>query len=158
MALHEDIQLKEIKQKLARYCAYRERCSSEAYAKLESLGCNAVQTEQVMQFLINEKFIDDQRFANAYARGKFNLNHWGKAKIKLALTQKSLSPAIIEAALKEINTEEYMSKIKSLVIKKWEALEGSEPYIRKNKVAQSVMRKGYEPNIVWEMINDMESA
>ncbi|UPT68475.1 MAG: RecX family transcriptional regulator [Sphingobacteriales bacterium JAD_PAG50586_3] len=105
-------------QKAAAYCAYRERTVAEVTDKLRTLGATDVQKEKIIAKLIAEKYIDESRFAASFVRGKFNVNKWGRLKIKAELNFKGIDKKQVEKALKEINESDYLSTLKKLLEKK----------------------------------------
>ena len=98
----------ELNAKLARFCAYQERSKGEVLQKLAQLGADQKQSDKVLKWLADEKYIDDARFAAAYARGKFRSNNWGKIAIAHGLRQRGIGQSMIERALEEIPESEYM--------------------------------------------------
>jgi len=145
--------MQEAKLKAGNYCAYQERTHQEVRDKLYSYGLYSDEVEEILTDLITENYVNEERFAKAFAGGKFRLKHWGKRKITYALQQKRVSSYCIDQALKEINDEEYEKKIKDLINKKSNELTGDN-YMIKNKTAQFLIGKGYESEIVWPIINE----
>lgn len=137
------------KVKAAKYCAYQERTQQEVRDKLYQYGLYSDAVEEVLTELIMEGFVNEERYAQAFCRGKFNQNKWGRIKIVSMLRQKGLSNYCIQIGLKEISEEEYQAQIKALVHKKWAALEDEDDYSRKHKTVRYLMGKGYEPDLVW---------
>jgi regulatory protein len=144
--------LKQVKRKIASYCAYRERCTSEVQEKLTSYECQSDEIEELLLFLEAEGFLDDERFCQAYARDKFRQNKWGKIKIRMYLKQKELPADQIEEGLNRIPDDEYIDVLEQLVQKKYRTVAGDNEYIKSNKTAQSIVGKGYESDLVWSAI------
>ena len=144
--------MKAAKIKAGDYCAYQERTQQEVRDKLYALGLHRDEVEEVLTELIIEKFVDEERYAKAFASGKFRLNKWGRIKISYVLRQKKLSEYCIEKALREIDGEEYEQQIARLIDKKYNQLHG-EAYIVKNKVVQYLGGKGYELDLVWKILD-----
>ncbi|MEQ9300427.1 MAG: regulatory protein RecX [Cyclobacteriaceae bacterium] len=144
--------LKQVKRKVANYCAFRERCTSEVRDKLESYECQPDEIEELLMFLETEGFLDDQRFTQAYAKDKFRQNKWGKIKIRQYLKQKQVPSDLIEDGLASIPEEEYTSTLEHLVERKYQSVKGENDYIKSNKTAQSMVGKGYESDLVWTTI------
>lgn len=105
-------------EKLRRYCAYQERAQGEVRQKAYELGLRENEIEQVLTQLIIEDFVNDERFARAYARGKFRIKQWGRIKIKLGLKSKNISDPCIRRGLSEIDEEEYLKVMGELIEKK----------------------------------------
>lgn len=147
--------LKQVKRKIADYCAYRERCSSEVRDKLESYECQLDEIDELLIFLEAEGFLDDQRFSRAYAKDKFRQNKWGKIKIRQYLKQKQVPSDLIEDGLASIPEEEYASTLTHLVERKYQSVKDENAYIKSNKTAQSIVGKGYESDLVWTAIRSL---
>lgn len=137
------------KVKAAKYCAYQERTQQEVRDKLYQYGLYSDAVEEVLSELITEGFVNEERYAQAFCRGKFNQNKWGRVKIEMMLRQKGLSNYCIQAGLKEIPEEDYLQQLHDLADKKWNALEGEDEYNRKHKTVRYLMGKGYEPDLIW---------
>jgi len=97
--------------------------------------------------------LDEERFACSFVRGKFRYKKWGRHKIQMELKRKNISPYCIKKGMMEIDEEEYIATLNSLIQKKWEQLKRGKDYEKKQKIAQFVIRKGYESPLVWEQIN-----
>lgn len=145
--------MKEAKVKAGNYCAYQERTQQEVRDKLYALGLYRDEVEEVLVELITENFVNEERYAKSFASGKFRLKHWGKRKIIFELKKKNISSYCIDQALKEISDQEYKEAILRLIHKKHRP-EGGDEYLLKNKTARFLIGKGYEPEIVWSLIND----
>lgn len=149
------IELIEAKQKAARFCAYQERSPKEVSDKLKSWGLSFESANQVLNELINESFIDPQRFANAYCNDKFEFNSWGKQKIKANIFQHQLDTDTVEAALSRINSEKYFDRLLELAGKKWSALDGEEEAKKKQKTLAYLANKGFESDLIWKAIRQL---
>ena len=111
----------EATEKMKKYCAYQERCQSEIRIKLFGSGLKDDEIENILCNLIEQNFINEQRFAKTFVRSKFRQKRWGKVKIKIHLKQKNISDYCIKIGMEEINTNEYMDTL-SLVVSKKEKL------------------------------------
>ena len=149
----EDKNLKAAKLKTAKYCAYQERTQQQLRDKLYDWGLYADDVEEVLSFAIEEGFINEERFAQAYASGHFNLKKWGKVKISHALKQKGLSSYCIEKGLEEIEADQYNETILSLLKKKLASLKETDDFVKKQKAANYLIQKGYESDLVWKALN-----
>ena len=145
--------LASIRPKIAKYCAYRERATKEVLVKLESLGVNSAQSDQIIDELKKEGFIDDRRFARAYAGGKFRTKKWGKLKIKRELKMRDIGEEDILSGLQEIEGQTYLEVLEQLAKQKYMVVKNDNLYIRKNKVASFLVSKGYESELVWAILN-----
>jgi len=145
--------MKAAKIKAGNYCAYQERTQQEVRDKLYSLGLHMDEVEEVLTELIIEKFVDEERYAKAYASGKFRLNKWGRIKISYALKQKKLSEYCINQALKEIDQIEYEDQVLRLIEKKSELID-TDDYMAKNKIVKYLGGRGYEIELVWKILEN----
>lgn len=143
----------KIKAKIYRYCAWQERCHQEVSAKLRELGLYGEKVDEMMAHLITEGFLNEERYARAFAGGKFRMKNWGRLKITNALEAKGLTPACIRMGLTEIEDSEYRLTLEKLMEKYLKKLPDEETeFIKRNKAAEFVIRKGYEPTLVWEVL------
>ena len=139
-------------QKLKYFCAYQERCHSEVKEKLYSLGVSKKDHDEIIATLIEENYLNEERFALAYAGGKFRIKQWGRVKIKQALKQKQVSDYSIKKALKEIDEEDYRRTLTRLATLKLSSLRSGSPLTRKQKTIEYLLQKGYEPALVRETV------
>ena len=138
--------------KARKYCAYQERSQQEVRDKLYDWGLHRNEVEQCIAQLVSENYLNEQRFAIAYAGGKFRMKEWGRIKIKLALKQKKVSDYCIRKALEEISTIDYQKTLHKLLSKKGKEVKESNPIKKKYKVAQYAISRGFEPEMVWEVL------
>lgn len=137
------------------YCAYQERCHSEVRNKLWELNFRGEEIEEALSVLISENFLNEERFARSYSRGKFNINHWGRKKIVQALKQKQVSEYCIKKGLQEIDDTKYIETLRLLLRKKWEELKKERlGYIRKQKVQRYLLQKGFENELITELLKE----
>lgn len=147
--LSKEQALPQIKQ----YCVYRERCHSEVKEKLYSLGLYKNDVEQLMAQLIEENYLNEERFAIQYAGGKFRMNQWGRVKIQHALRQKQVSEYSIKKGLKEISESDYKKTLEKLAAQKLKALKNEKNiFIKKRKLKDYLLQKGYESELIKEVI------
>ena len=144
--------VRDAKIKAARFCAYQERAPSEVRTKLESYGLDGDQLNKVMSELMDEGFIDEHRFASAYALGRLRLKKWGKLKIKKGLEHYDVNPHHISEVLDSLSKENYSQTMISLIEKKRKGLRVSDPFIRNHKIANFLISKGFEPDLVWDYL------
>jgi len=145
---------REALNKIFRYCAYQERSHQEVKNKLYEYGLRTAEVDEVLSHLITEGFLNEERYAKAFAGGKFRMMKWGKLKIQRELESSGVSPRNIARGLGEIGVSEYAKTLLSLVKKKSSLLTEENTFKKKNSVARFVIGKGYEPELVWETIND----
>jgi len=135
-------------QKLKHYCAYQERCHSEVKEKLYQLGVWKKEHDEIIASLIEENYLNEERFAVAYAGGHFRIKQWGRIKIKYELKQKQVSEYSIKKALRQIEDEEYGKVLEKLAREKYAALKKEQFLVRKKKTADYLVSKGYEADLV----------
>jgi len=139
-------------QKLKHYCAYQERCHNDVKEKLYKLGVWKKEHDEIIAALIEENYLNEERFAIAYAGGKFRINSWGRVKIKYALKQKQVSEYCIKKAMKQISEEDYMKLLNKLAKEKYAALKADQYLVRKKKTMDYLITKGFETNLVVAML------
>ncbi len=139
-------------QKATSFCAYQERCLSEIKEKLYEWEASQEESEAIVNQLIKEKYIDEERFAKIYAGSKFRTKKWGRLKIKYMLKQKNISNALINKGLQEISAEEYYETLKTLALQKKEALRNK---FDKVKLYNYLISKGFESDLVQEVIREI---
>ncbi|MEL6534582.1 MAG: RecX family transcriptional regulator [Bacteroidota bacterium] len=146
----------QAKVKVSRYCAYQERSHHEVRQKLAELGMYGDDAEAVIADLISENFINEERFARAYAGGKFRTKQWGRLKIQQGLKQHRISAYCMKAAMKEIDPEAYWLTLQTLAKKRWEhEKKETKDWIRKQKVARYLVGRGFEQDLIWEAIDEL---
>lgn len=140
--------------KIKQYCAYQERCHSEVKNKLYSFGLNKSEIDEILSILITENYLNEERFAIHYAGGKFRMRQWGKIKIKQALKMKQVSDYCIKKALKEIDNGDYKKTFYKLADKKLQTLSKEKNiFIKKRKLQDYLMGKGFEGELIREVVN-----
>ena len=143
-----------VKKKIEHYCAYQERCHLEVTNKLNKLGVFGDEIDEYVCYLIDENFLSETRFSEAYVRGKFNNNNWGKVKISRELKLRNISDWNISNALSQINSEDYNTKLRKLCLKLVELNDKSE-FELKNKVVKNLSYKGWEVDLVIKTLNQL---
>ena len=139
-----------------KYCTYQERTQQEVRDKLYSYGLYPDAVEEVLTELITEDFVNEERYARSFARGKFRQNKWGRIKIRQSLQQKELSRYCVEQGMQEIDEADYYDTLYQLVSRKWESLADDDSYTRKNKTVRFVLGKGYEADLAWKVMKEIE--
>jgi regulatory protein len=140
--------------KIKQYCAYQERCHAEVRDKLYSFGLHKNEVEEIISTLITENYLNEERFAIHFAGGKFRMKQWGKIKIKQALKFKQVSDYCIRKALKEIDAHEYEKTFQKLVQQKLKTLKSEKNiFIKKRKLQDFLLQKGFETQLVREAVN-----
>ncbi len=144
----------EAKLKAERYCVYQDRCQFEVEGKLKELGMIPLAIDEIMIDLIQNDFVNEERFARSYARGKYRIKKWGRIKIKQGLKSKRISEYCIKKAWNEIDQEEYYSILLNLANNKWN-LVGGENYVKYGKVKRFLWSKGFENDLITEVLSDL---
>jgi len=150
------ITVEDALKKMARFCAYRDRSELEARMKLRELGVPREKREEIIEVLFEENFLNEERYARSYVRGKFRFNKWGRNKIILNLRKMEIPHSLILRAFSEIEDEEYQQTLRALILRKDADLKEPNPFKRRNKIVNFVQEKGYEPPLVWDLVTRME--
>lgn len=141
--------------KLQAYCAYQERCHKEVSQKLRDLGIWGDEVDEIISELITDNFLNELRYAKAFAGGKFRVKKWGKKRIVQALKFNQVSAYSIKKALQtELPEEEYTQTLRQVLEKKNQLLKESNPYKRRQKLAKYAQDKGFESHLIWEILNE----
>lgn len=141
----------EIKQKLVNYCVYQDRCHYEVEQKMKEFLLIDEAKEEIILYLLKENFLNEERFARSYIRGKFYIKHWGKTKIKINLKQKHVPEKLINKCFDEINEDDYDKTIWKIYEDYYSKQTGIKEYQRKSKTIKYLMSRGFE----YERINDV---
>lgn len=142
--------------KARRYCAYQERCHYEVETKLRGLGLHYEFIPDVCVKLMEEGYLNEERFVSAYVRGKFNQNKWGVNKIKMGLEQKHISSKLIEIGLKELDEDRYKAVLVELLEKKNKILSSTNTAERKDKLWKYALQKGFESTTIRIAMQELE--
>ena len=138
------------------YCAYQERSQYEVRGKLLDLGMRFEELEEIIAYLIENNFLNEERFANAYARGKLRIKGWGKNKIAQGLKFKQVSIPLVKKALKNLDETEYLEKLKEVLDKKQESIKEKTAYKRNYKLTQYALSRGFERDLIFFMLKDSD--
>lgn len=140
----------QVYQKLKHYCAYQDRCHSEVKTKAYSFGLRKSDVEELVSRLIEENCLNEERFAKAFAGGKFRVKQWGRMKIIGDLKQKQISSYCITVALGEIDENKYKQVLHRLAVKRWNSIKGPgiNLFVKMTKTRNFLLLKGYEPALV----------
>ncbi|PUZ28176.1 RecX family transcriptional regulator [Chitinophaga parva] len=140
---------------LRSFCAYQERCHSEVREKALELGMRGEEVEQAMAELISENFLNEERYAGAFAGGKFRMQQWGRRKITAELQQKQVSAYCIKRGLAEIDEADYQATLEKLARKKWDSLGKDSLPKRRQKTWAYLAQKGYEPALITPVLEKL---
>lgn len=148
---------KQAKLKMESFCAYQERAQQEVRDKLYTWGLHSEDVENIIAELITENFLNEERFAKAFVRGKFRIKKWGKVKIIQHLKAKSISSPLIKIALREIDLDEYEENLDTLIQKKIVSQADSLSLSEKAKLMRYLQSKGYENDLIFQRLNRKNS-
>jgi regulatory protein len=145
--------IKSAEKAMARFCSYQERTVNQVREKLSLRKIDPVDAERIINKLIGEGFINEERFAVSYMLGKFRQNKWGRNKIRYAMRGMGIDNRLIDKAAGAIDEEEYGFQLRKIIRKK--AGESKlDPYVKKNKIANFLIGKGFESDLVWGIIKE----
>lgn len=147
----------EVKKKLEYYCAYQDRCHQEVEKKLSEFRLIPEAREMILLHLMQHDFLNEERFAKSFARGKFRIKQWGRKRIVQELKYRDITEYNIKSALKEIDADEYMSTLYKVAEIKERAIKEKNAYLKKQKLYQHLYRKGYESDLIQEVIKEVIS-
>jgi len=142
-------------EKARRYCAYDERCQQQVRDKLYEWELHSIEVEQIISQLITESFINEERFAKTFARGKFRIKKWGRVKIKYELKKHRITDYCIKSGMKEIDEKEYLKTLKELAEKKSKLIKEKHPLKKKYKLMTFLVQKGYENDLVRDCVEKL---
>lgn len=156
--MKEVLSIKEALQKIEFFCGYQERCHEEVVDKLRSIKMDSDEIDQIMVHLITENFINEERFATSFARGKHRIKHWGKIRITNELKFRNISQTLINIALKEITPEEYLNTFHALAERLWESIRETNSLKKRKKFCDYMLRRGFESNLVYDKVKELEMS
>jgi regulatory protein len=146
--------LEEAHEKLTTFCAYQERCPWDVRKKLAEKGIDGEKAEKLIQEMIVEEYVDEERYARSFCRGKFRIKKWGKSRIQRELKMRQVPEKIIKLALTEIDPVEYYDVLLNEVEKKLESTKEADLFKKKYKVSQYLMSRGFEYDLIKEALDD----
>ena len=139
---------------MAKYCAYQERCIKDVTDKLKTFEISSKDREEILNYLIDNRFVDSQRFAKAFVRGKINQSGWGLNKIRFHLMQKGISKELIDEALQAFDEEVYRQRLIEVIKTKAKTVKAANDFEKNRKLAAYAIQKGFEAPLVWEVLKD----
>ncbi len=150
--------IKEALQKIEYFCSYQERCHEEVVTKLRSMKMDSDEIDQIMVHLLTENFLNEERFASSFARGKHRIKHWGKIRITNELKFRNISQTLINTALKEITPEEYLETFHALAERHWESVRETNTLKKRKKFCDYMLRRGFESNLIYDKAKELQSS
>ena len=154
MNLQTTYTVDEAQKKLENYCAYQERCHKEVREKLKDMKMIPEAIDKIIVHLINHNFLNEERFAKAFVRGKFRIKKWGKNRLVRELKFRDISKYSIDVALKEIDLDDYYKTLDELTQKRIDQVKEKNIYKKKKKVADYLLYRGWESHLVYEKLNE----
>ena len=146
----------QVLDKMAKYCAYQERCVKDVKDKLKTYNIPETEKTKILDYLLENRFVDDQRFAKAFVRGKINQSGWGVNKIRYNLMQKGIAKDLIDEALEQTDEEVYRQRLIDILKVKTKTIKAENEFERKRKLAAYAMQKGFEGALVWEVLKGLD--
>ena len=144
-------------ERLKNYCALQDRCQWDVTQKMKEWGILEMAQNHILEILIQEKYVDEERFTQSFCRGKFLIKKWGKVKITNELKKKKISDICIKKGLEEIDLTEYDLLLENLLTKKNDTLRDKNHFTRKSKLARFLIQRGFEGNLVWDKIREFSN-
>ncbi len=145
----------QVLDKMAKYCAYQERCVKDVRDKLKTFDIPQEERTKILDYLLDNRFVDNERFAKAFVRGKVNQSGWGLNKIRFHLMQKGIAKELIDEALGQTEEEVYRQRLIDILKTKAKTVKAENDFEKKRKLATYAMQKGFEGNLVWEVLKDL---
>lgn len=149
--------LEEATRKLERYCSYQDRCHWEVEAKLKELGMIPEARATIIAHLIENDYLNEERFALNFVQGKFNQKNWGKVRLKSELRFRGIGPYLIKKALASIPHTDYLQKLEDLAGKKWEHITVPNPQLKKRKLYDYLAYRGWERDLIYDEIRKLSA-
>ncbi len=149
------ITVDQVLDKMAKYCAYQERCVKEVRDKLNTCDLPQDEKNKIIDYLLDNRFVNDERFAKSFARGKVNQSGWGLNKIRFHLIRKGIDTEIIDDALRQTDKEAYRQRLTDILITKSKTVKSDSDFDKKRKLAAYAIQKGFEDNLVWEVLKEI---
>ena len=144
----------QILDKMAKYCAYQERCVKDVTDKLKTFEISSKDREGILNYLIDNRFVSNERFTKAFVRGKINQSGWGLNKIRFHLIQKGIAKELIDEALQDFDEEVYRQRLIEVLKTKSKTVKAANDFERNRKLAAYAIQKGFEPSLVWEVLRN----
>ena len=145
----------QVLDKMAKYCAYQERCVKDVRDKLMTYGISQEDRDKVLEYLLDNRFVNDERFAKSFVRGKVHQSGWGMNKIRFHLIQKGIAKDIIDEALQQTDEEVYRQRLIDILKAKSKTVKAETDFERKRKLAAYAIQKGFEGSLVWEVLREL---
>jgi regulatory protein len=158
VTMSTNLSFTEVLKKLEYYCSYQDRCHNEVMQKAKELKLSSIEIDEAVVYLIAENYLNEERFARSFARGKFNIKKWGKVRITQELKSRAISPALIKLALTEIDQSVYYETFHNLATQHWNSLTERNGQKKRKKFSDYLLRKGYESDLIFEKLKELETT
>ncbi len=152
---HRFVTIAEAIKKMERYCAYQERCHKDVEGKLKTMRLIPEAREKIILHLLDQNFLNEERFAKSFARGKFNIKKWGKQRIVRELKYRGISEYNLKTALKEIPEKDYLEAFHKLAEKKYASITETNLSKKQKKLTDYLLYRGWETHLVFEKIKEL---
>ncbi|MGB5464234.1 MAG: regulatory protein RecX [Aureibaculum sp.] len=147
--------IEQAKKKLEYYCIYQERCHQDVENKLRSMKLSTSYKETVLLHLLENDFLNEERFSKAFARGKFRIKKWGKRRIEKELKTRNISEYNIRSGLQEISESDYLESFNELAKKRLSQIKESNIYIKRKKLTDYLLYRGWESDLVYNKVLEL---
>ena len=146
----------QVLDKMAKYCAYQERCVKDVKDKLKTFDLPQEEKDKILDYLLDNRFVNDERFAKSFVRGKVNQSGWGLNKIRFHLMQKGITKELTDEALGQTDEEVYRQRLIDILRTKAKTVKAENDFEKKRKLAAYAMQKGFEGSLVWEVLKELD--
>ena len=146
----------QVLDKMAKYCAYQERCVKDVRDKLKTFDLPQTEKDKIIDYLLDNRFVNNERFAKSFVRGKVNQSGWGLNKIRFHLVQKGIAKETIDEALGQTDEEVYRQRLIDILRTKAKTVKAENDFEKKRKLAAYAMQKGFEGSLVWEVLKELD--
>ena len=147
----------QVLDKMAKYCAYQERCVKDVKDKLRTFDIPQEAKDKILEYLMENRFVNDERFAKSFVRGKINQSGWGVNKIRFHLIQKGIDKELIDEVLGQTDEEFYRQRLVDVLKTKAKTVKADSDFEKKRKLAAYAMQKGFEAALVWEVLKELDT-
>ena len=144
----------QILDKMAKYCAYQERCVKDVNEKLKSFDLTTKDKEEILAYLVDNRFVNDERFARSFVKGKINQSGWGLNKIRFHLMQKGIAKGLIDLSLEAYDEEAYRQRLIEVLRVKSKTVKAANDFEKNRKLAAFAIQRGFEAGLVWEILKE----
>ena len=147
----------QVLDKMAKFCAYQERCLKDVKDKLRTFDIPQEAKDKILEYLLENRFVNDERFAKSFVRGKINQSGWGVNKIRFHLIQKGIDKELIDEVLGQTDEEFYRQRLVDVLKTKAKTVKADSDFEKKRKLAAYAMQKGFEAALVWEVLKELDT-